>query len=311
MWEPLERALTTVVSRPSPTTRRARANRRRASSRCVLHGLARQAVHVLDRSGFPRPTSSACRSEVRWRRSSPWPTRTGCGGWCSPRRMCGLGGVPGNPWRSDLLATPLRYYSPSFLRLTARRPLRTGERPRREVYARSDRRSPCPPTDACGVTSASSRDCGLDEPPVAAPHPAADPRPQRRSDPIVPPINARILARRIPNAKLEDRAQRRAPAADGARRRGLRADRDVPRSARTSESRRLVAAARCHDRLSSLRSSHDPDDDAGHPPRRPRARRDPTAACIDDDRLALTNAGFLARVERLAARLRVARHRPR
>ena len=32
---------------------------------------------------------------------------------------CGFGGVPGNPLALSLLATPLRYYSPTFLRLTA------------------------------------------------------------------------------------------------------------------------------------------------------------------------------------------------
>src|SRR5262249_15389897 len=33
--------------------------------------------------------------------------------------MCGLGGIPGNPLALSLLATPLRYYSPAFLRRTA------------------------------------------------------------------------------------------------------------------------------------------------------------------------------------------------
>jgi acyl-CoA synthetase (AMP-forming)/AMP-acid ligase II len=37
-----------------------------------------------------------------------------------------------------------------------------------------------------------------------------------------------------------------------------------------------------------------------------RARLEPTGACIDDDRLALTNAGFLARVQATAAMLRAA-----
>ena len=34
--------------------------------------------------------------------------------------MCGLGGVPGSPLALAVLTTPLRYYSPTFLRATAR-----------------------------------------------------------------------------------------------------------------------------------------------------------------------------------------------
>ena len=117
---------------------------------------------------------------------------------------CGIGGVPGNPLALSLLATPLRYYSPTFMRLTAN--ILYGPRAERGRRAPRppDRRPPGPATDAVGLRRTARRDRRLVEPPVAAPHPTSPPSCSPGSaDAIVPPVNARILARRIPNAELD------------------------------------------------------------------------------------------------------------
>ena len=152
----------------------------------------------------PTPTCSACRSAVPSRRSSPSPTRTAIRRLVLASTMCGIGGVPGNPLALSLLATPLRYYSPTFLRLTAN--ILYGPRASDDEAppAPPDRRPPGPAADAVGIRRPARRRRRLDEPAVAAPHPHAHARAhRRRPTPIVPPINARILARRIPNAELE------------------------------------------------------------------------------------------------------------
>jgi pimeloyl-ACP methyl ester carboxylesterase len=100
-----------------------------------MHSLARQAAHVLDALGQPDADvlgvsfGGAVAQELTL--ANPHRVRR----LVLASTMCGLGGVPGNTFALSLLATPLRYYSPTFLRLTAnviygpraptRRPLRT------------------------------------------------------------------------------------------------------------------------------------------------------------------------------------------
>jgi len=117
--------------------------------------------------------------------------------------MCGLGGVPGNPLAVSLLATPLRYYSPRFLRLTSNvlyGPAATGDREllRHQIDARRSR----PPT-LWGYLGQLTAGAGWSSFPwlhrlhVPVLVLAGD------ADMIVPPVNARILAWRIPGAQLE------------------------------------------------------------------------------------------------------------
>ena len=118
--------------------------------------------------------------------------------------MCGLGGVPGNPLALALLATPLRYYSPTFLRLTANvlyGPGATDDEGllRTQIDARRAR-----PPSLWGYVSQLAAGDSVGP---ACPGSTASASPtlvlSGAEDPIVPPINARILARRIPNAELE------------------------------------------------------------------------------------------------------------
>ena len=120
----------------------------------------------------------------------------------------GLGGVPGNPLALALLATPLRYYSPSFFRRTAHLlygPLEAdgdgdsdGELLQAQVNARRAR----PPT-MWGYASQLTAAAGWTSLPwlhrIRTPVLVLS----GDADPIVPPVNARILAARLPNAELE------------------------------------------------------------------------------------------------------------
>ena len=166
------------------------------------HGLARQAAHLLDALGLPDAhvlgvsfgggvaQELALRNPHRVRRLVLAST------------MCGLGGVPGNPVALSLLATPLRYYSPRFLQTTAQwmyGPVADpdGTLMRQQVHARRSR----PPT-LWGYVSQLYATTGWTSFPwlhrITAPTLVLT----GAKDPIVPPINARILGARIPNATV-------------------------------------------------------------------------------------------------------------
>jgi poly(3-hydroxyoctanoate) depolymerase len=203
MWDPLERALNrrgiqTIAYDASGTGH--------SPTRLVprrMPGLARQAAHLLDALGHP----SADVLGVSYGGAVAQELALG-----NPHRVrrlvlastsCGLGGVPGNPLAMSLLATPLRYYSPAFLRLTAGvlyGPTITGKDDllREQINARRAR-----PPGLWGYASQLIAGAGWTSWPwlgrIASPTLviAGD------RDPIVPPRNARILARRIPGAQLE------------------------------------------------------------------------------------------------------------
>ncbi|HZA87274.1 MAG TPA: alpha/beta fold hydrolase, partial [Acidimicrobiales bacterium] len=84
-----------------------------------MPGLARQAAHLLDALGHPHADvlgvsfGGAVAQELAL--GNPHRVRR----LVLASTSCGLGGVPGNPLALSLLATPLRYYSPAFLRLAA------------------------------------------------------------------------------------------------------------------------------------------------------------------------------------------------
>jgi len=203
MWDPLERALnargvqTIAYDAPGTGDSPPRLVPRR------MPGLARQAAHILDAVGHPDADvlgvsfGGAVAQELAL---------------ADPRRvrrlvlastMCGIGGVPGNPLVLSLLATPLRYYSPVFLRLTANvlyGPAAPADEDRlqRQIAARRAR----PPSlwgyvgqlVAAGGWSSLPRLHRMRTPTLVL---------SGAADPIVPPVNARLLARRIPGAELE------------------------------------------------------------------------------------------------------------
>jgi poly(3-hydroxyoctanoate) depolymerase len=203
MWDPLERALTrrgvqTIAYDASGTGE--------SPPRLVplgMHGLARQAAHVLDALGLPDADvlgvsfGGAVAQELTL--ANPHRVRR----LVLASTTCGLGGVPGNPVALALLATPLRYYSPAFLRLTASILYGPGTADdegllRNQINARRAR-----PPSVWSYLGQLAAGIGWTSLPWL--HRIRTPTLvlSGEADPIVPPINARILARRIPDAELE------------------------------------------------------------------------------------------------------------
>lgn len=201
MWDPLERELN---ERGIQTIAYDASGTGDSPPRLVpmrVPGLARQAAKVLDALGHPVADvlgvsfgggvaqEFALRNPHRVRRLILVST------------MCGLGGVPGNPVALSLLSTPLRYYSPRFLQMTAGLmygPTGDDGLLRDQANARRAR----PPTlwgyigQLVAVAGWSSFPWlhRIDAPTLVI---------SGKKDPIVPPINAKILATRIPNSELE------------------------------------------------------------------------------------------------------------
>jgi len=200
MWGPLEREL---QARGFQTVAYDASGTGYSPPRAVPlrpHGLARQAAHLLDELGLPSAhvlgvsfgggiaQELALRNPHRVRRLVLAST------------ACGLGGVPGNPAALAMLATPLRYYSPRFLQATARWMYGPdadddGAVMRQQVHARRSR----PPT-MWGYLSQLYALAGWTSLPwlhrITAPTLIIT----GAKDPIVPPVNARLLQSRIPNA---------------------------------------------------------------------------------------------------------------
>jgi len=162
-------------------------------------GLARQAAHLLDTLGQPHANvlgvsfGGAVAQELALR--NPHRVQS----LILASTMCGLGGVPGSPVALTLLATPLRYYSPAFLRATARwlyGPTTDpdGRLMREQIAARRSR----PPT-LWGYVSQLYAGAGWSSLPWLHRIKAPTLILTGEKDPIVPPVNARILAGRIPD----------------------------------------------------------------------------------------------------------------
>jgi poly(3-hydroxyoctanoate) depolymerase len=202
MWDPLERELN---ARGVQTIAYDASGTGDSPPRIIprrMPGLARQAAHILDALGHPDADvlgvsfGGAVAQELTL--ANPHRVRR----LVLASTMCGVGGVPGNPLALSLLATPLRYYSPTFLRLTANvlygpTTGENGDLLREQINARRAR----PPTvwaylgqltAAAGWTS------------LPWLHRIATPTLVLTggADPIVPPLNGRILAVRIPDAEL-------------------------------------------------------------------------------------------------------------
>jgi poly(3-hydroxyoctanoate) depolymerase len=202
MWDPLERALTRygiqTIAYDAPGTGESppRVLPRRMS------GLARHVAHLLDTLGLPRVDvlgvsfGGAVAQELTLR--NPHRVRR----LILAATTCGIGSIPGHPLALAVLATPLRYHSPRFFRLTA--PLLYGSGAagdNRMLQAHLAARHARPPSlwayvgqlsAAAGWTSLPWLH-HLGAPTLVI---AGD------RDRVVPPVNARILAARLPNARL-------------------------------------------------------------------------------------------------------------
>jgi poly(3-hydroxyoctanoate) depolymerase len=203
MWDPFERALNRhgvqTIAYDAPGTGETPA---RILPRC-MSGLARHVAHLLDTLGLPRVDvlgvsfGGAVAQELALHN----PHRV--------RRLvlagttCGLGSIPGHPLALAVLATPLRYYSPSFFRLTA--PLlygsgATGDN--RMLRAHQAARQTRPPS-LWGYLGQVGAAAGWTSLPWLHHVRAATLVVAGAGDRVVPPINARILAARLPNARLQ------------------------------------------------------------------------------------------------------------
>jgi poly(3-hydroxyalkanoate) depolymerase len=203
MWGPLERALN---ARGIQTIAYDASGTGHSPARLVpqrMPGLARQAGHLLDALGHPHADvlgvsfGGAVAQELAL--GNPHRVRR----LVLASTACGLGGVPGGPIALSLLATLLRYYSPAFLRLTAGVLYGPTITPRDDLLREQISARRARPPTLWGYASQLIAGAAWTSLPwlgrIAAPTLvlAGD------RDPIVPPRNARILARRIPSARLE------------------------------------------------------------------------------------------------------------
>jgi poly(3-hydroxyoctanoate) depolymerase len=203
MWDPLERALhahdiQTIAYDASGTGD--------SPPRLIprrMPGLARQAAHVLDALGHPSADvlgvsfGGAVSQELVLR--NPHRVRK----LVLASTMCGIGGVPGNPLSLALLATPLRYYSPTFMRLIAKTlygptVATDGDNLRHQINARRAR-----PPSLWGYGGQLAAAAGWSSLPWL--HRVQTPTlvMSGAADRIVPPVNARILAARLPDSRLQ------------------------------------------------------------------------------------------------------------
>jgi poly(3-hydroxyalkanoate) depolymerase len=203
MWDPLERALgrhgvqTIAYDAPGTGESPPRLLPRRMS------GLARHVAHLLDTLALPRVdvVGVSFGGAVAQELALHNPHRV--------RRLvlagttCGLGSIPGHPLAMAALITPLRYYSPRFFRVIA--PLLYGPAANgddRMLQAHLASRHARPPS-LCGYVGQLSAAAGWTSLPwlhqVRAPTLVV----AGCGDRVVPPVNARILAARLPNARLQ------------------------------------------------------------------------------------------------------------
>ena len=202
MWDPLEQALN---ARGIQTIAYDASGSGESPTRCVplrVPGLARQAAHLLDVLGHPQADvlgvsfGGGVAQELAL--SSPHRVRR----LVLVSTTCGIGGIPGNPLALALLATPLRYYSPTFLRLTANVLYGPGASTRTDLLRAQINARRARPPSIWGYVGQLAAAAGWTSLPWLHRLRAPTLVMSGGADPIVPPINARILASRIRDAQL-------------------------------------------------------------------------------------------------------------
>jgi poly(3-hydroxyoctanoate) depolymerase len=201
MWDPLERALvdqgvqTITYDAPGTGESPPRLLPRR------MPGLAREAAHLLDALALPQvdvlgasfgggvAQELALRNPHRVRRLILAGT------------TCGLGSIPGHPLAMAALVTPLRYYSPRFFRLVAPLLYGPGAAGDDRMLARHVASRHARPPSLCGYVGQLSAAAGWTSLPWL--HHVRTPTLVLAGDDdrVVPPLNARILAARLPSAR--------------------------------------------------------------------------------------------------------------
>jgi poly(3-hydroxyalkanoate) depolymerase len=199
MWRPLEDVL---VARGIQTIAYDASGTGESPPRLLprrMPGMARQAAHLLDALGVPAVSvlGVSAGGAVAQELALANPHRVDR--LILASTMCGLGGVPGNPLALSVLATPVRYYSPTFFRLTVK--MAYGSESAKTVQEQIRARRARPPT-VRGYMGQLAATMGWTSLPWL--HRLACPTLvlSGDSDPIVPAVNARILAARIPDVRL-------------------------------------------------------------------------------------------------------------
>ena len=203
MWDPLE---TTLNSEGVQTISYDSSGTGDSPPRLLpmrMPGLARQATRILDALGHPEAdvlgVSFGGAVAQQLALSNPHRVRR----LILVSTMCGLGGVPGNPLALSILATPLRYYSPRFMRLVAPTLYGPSARSDEELLRRQSNARRARPPHVWSYVQQISAVAGWTSLPwlhrIVAPTLVM----AGSDDSIVPPVNARMLAKRIPGSTLE------------------------------------------------------------------------------------------------------------
>ena len=168
----------------------------------TMGGLARVVEHLLDALGYDEVDALGVSFGGALAQQLAYQARRRVRRLVLASTMCGLGGVPGQPSAVAILASPARYYSPAYLERVA--PTLYGGRIRREpaLYRQqAEARLGRPPSvrgysyQLWAISRWSSLPflARLRQPTLVV---SGD------DDPIVPVANARLLAARIPGARL-------------------------------------------------------------------------------------------------------------
>ena len=164
--------------------------------------MARLAGGLLDELGFEQADvlGVSLGGAIAQQLARQHPERVG--GLVLAATACGLGGVPGDPLAMMILATPLRYYSRTYLRMVAPYLYGGAVRRKRGLLAQQAMARLHRPPSATGYFCQLAGAWGwsslpwlhlLEQPTLVM---AGD------DDPIIPLANGRILAGMIPDARL-------------------------------------------------------------------------------------------------------------
>ena len=230
MWEPFEDALDgRAVTRPSPSTRPARASPTPTASRGGCAAWRAPSSGCSTRSATTRSTCSACRSAACSPSSSPTRRRSGSAGSCSPPPGPASAAYPARPASCSLWPRRGATASPTTSGAIAGRLYGGAARHDPDAVAARLARPASRPPDLGGYLAPAVRDHRLDQPAVAAPAATAHPRARRRRRPDRPARStAASLAPAHPRRPPARRPRRRPPLPPRRPRRHRRPHRRVP-----------------------------------------------------------------------------------
>ncbi len=202
MWDPLEQALNTRGIQTIAYDASGTGDSPPRLAPLRMHGLASQAAHVLDALGLPQADVLGVSFGGAIAQQLTVAHQQRIRRLVLASTTCGVGGVPGNPLALSILATPLRYYSPAFMRLSANILYGPRASEDEDLFGQQIASRRARPPTLWGYVGQLVAAAAWSSLPwlhrIHAPTLVLS----GQADAIVPPVNARILARRIPNAEL-------------------------------------------------------------------------------------------------------------